>query len=120
LVSKGCATACRITDDVIDALQHCRLKAFYKLGGEVGSRCGYENLLIERRVNAQRKAIEKIRRECSETDVATHLDLSVAILRKELHLSLALVGMMNAIRSSSMRSAGPRVPQCSETFDINP
>ena len=80
--------ACRITDDVIDALQHCRLKAFYKLGGEVGSRCSYESLLIEQRVNAQRKAIEKIRREYSETDVATHRDLSVAILRKGTALTL--------------------------------
>ena len=112
--------ACKITDDVIDALQHCRLKAFYKLGGEVGSRCGYERLLIEQRAIAQRKAIEKIRREYTEPDVATHLDLSVANLRKELRLSLALGWMMSAIRSSSMRSARPRVPQCSETFDINP
>jgi len=74
--------ACRITDDVIDSLQHCRLKAFFKLGGEVGSRCGYESLLIEQRANAQCKAIEKIRREYSETEVATHLNLSVASLRK--------------------------------------
>jgi len=50
--------ACRITDDVIDSLQHCRLKAFFKLSGEVGSRCGYESLLIEQRANAKRKAIE--------------------------------------------------------------
>ena len=81
--------ACRITDDVIDSLQHCRLKAFFKLGGEVGSRCGYESLLIEQRANAQRKAIEKIRREYSETDVATHLDLSVANLRKGAALILS-------------------------------
>lgn len=74
--------ACRITDDVIDSLQHCRLKAFFKLSGEVGSRCGYESLLIEQRANAKRKAIEKIRREYSETEVATHLNLSVANLRK--------------------------------------
>ncbi len=80
--------ACRITDDVIDSLQHCRLKAFLKLNGEVGSRCGYESLLIEQRANAQRKAIEKIRREYSETDVATHLDLSVANLRRGAALIL--------------------------------
>jgi len=79
--------ACRITDDIIDSLQHCRLKAFLKLNGEVGSRCGYESLLIEQRANAQRKAIEKIQREYSETDVATHLDLSVANLRRGAALS---------------------------------
>lgn len=80
--------ACRITDDVIDALQHCRLKAFYKLGGEVGFRCSYESLLIEQRANAQRKAIEKIRREYSETDVATGLILSATNLRKGAALIL--------------------------------
>jgi predicted RecB family nuclease len=79
---------CKIADDVIDALQHCRLKAFYKLGGEVGSRSGYESLLIEQRANAQRKAIEKIRRDYSEPDVAPDLDLSVANLRKGTALIL--------------------------------
>jgi predicted RecB family nuclease len=74
--------ACRITDDVINALQHCRLKAYFRLRGEEGPRCGYEKLLIEQRANAQRKAIEKIRREYRETEVATDLDLSVANLRK--------------------------------------
>ena len=49
----------------------------------------YESLLIEQRANAQRKAIEKIRREYSETDVATNLDLSVANLRKGAALILS-------------------------------
>jgi predicted RecB family nuclease len=74
--------ACRITDDVINALQHCRLKAFFQLRGEAGAQCGYEKLLIEQRANAQRNAIEKIRREYSKAEVATDLDLSVANLRK--------------------------------------
>ena len=39
--------ACRITDDVINALQHCRLKAYFQLHGEAGAQCGYEKLLIE-------------------------------------------------------------------------
>ena len=38
----------RITDDVIDALQHCRLKAYFQLPGEQGTLSGYEKLLIER------------------------------------------------------------------------
>jgi predicted RecB family nuclease len=74
--------ASRITDDVINALQHCRLKAFFKLRGEAGAQCGYEKLLLEQRANAQRNAIEKIRREYSNAEVATDLDLSVASLRK--------------------------------------
>ena len=28
--------ACRITDDVINALQHCCLKAYFRLHGEEG------------------------------------------------------------------------------------
>jgi predicted RecB family nuclease len=74
--------AFRITDDVINALQHCRLKAYFQLRGEAGAQCGYEKLLIEQRANAQRKAIEKIRREYSKAEVAKDLNLSVANLRK--------------------------------------
>ena len=74
--------ACRITDDVVNALQHCRLKAFFQLRGEAGAQCGYEKLLIEQRANAQRNAIEKIRREYSKAEVATDLKLSVADFRK--------------------------------------
>jgi len=55
---RGYAMVCRITDDVINALQHCRLKAYFQLRGEEGAQCGYEKLLIEQRANAQRKAIE--------------------------------------------------------------
>jgi hypothetical protein len=73
---------CRITDDIINALQHCRLKAYFQLHGEAGAPCGYEKLLIEQRANVRRKAIEKIRREHSETEMATDLNLSVANLRK--------------------------------------
>ena len=73
---------CRITDDIINALQHCRLKAYFQLHGEAGSPCGYEKLVIEQRANVQRKAIEKIQRQYSKTELATDLDVSVANLRK--------------------------------------
>jgi len=79
----------KITDDVIDALQHCQLKAYFRLRGEEGAQSGYEKLLIEQRANARRKAIEKIRREYSETEVATGLNLSVANLRKGMAIILS-------------------------------
>jgi predicted RecB family nuclease len=66
----------------MDALQHCRLKAYFQLRGEQGTQSGYEKLLIEQRVNQQPKAIEKIRRDYSETEVAAGLSLSIANLRK--------------------------------------
>ena len=73
---------CRVSDDIIDALQHCRLKAYFKLHGQEGPKCGYEKLLIEQRANVQCKAHEKTRREYRETELATDLNLSVANLRK--------------------------------------
>ncbi|MBI5321859.1 TM0106 family RecB-like putative nuclease [Bradyrhizobium sp.] len=69
-----------ITDDVIDALQHCRLKAYFHLRGEQGSQCGYEKLLVEQRANAQPKAIEKIRRDYSGKEITTDLNLSAVNL----------------------------------------
>lgn len=53
----------KITSDVVDALQHCRLKAYYQLRGEQGIQSGYEKLLIEQRANHEPKIIEKIQRE---------------------------------------------------------
>lgn len=73
----------KITGDVIDALQHCRLKAYYQLHGEQGTKSGYEKLLIEQRANQEPRIIEKIQREYGEAEIATNLDLSLASLGKE-------------------------------------
>jgi hypothetical protein len=72
----------RITGAVIEAMQYCRLKAYFLLRGEEGIQSNYQKLLIEQRANLQPKAIEKIRHEYNETEVATDLNLSVANLRK--------------------------------------
>jgi hypothetical protein len=45
----------KITSEVIDALQHYRLKAYYQLRGEQGTQSGYEKLLIEQRANQEPK-----------------------------------------------------------------
>jgi hypothetical protein len=74
--------ASRITDNVIGALQHCRLKAYLRLHGEKGAQSDYERLLIEQRANVQRKVIEKIRREYEETELATDVTLTAPHLRK--------------------------------------
>jgi len=73
----------RITGDVIDALQHCRSKAYFQLHGEQGTPSEYGKLLVDQRANPQPKAIEKIRRDYNETELVTDLSLSVANLRKE-------------------------------------
>jgi predicted RecB family nuclease len=80
--------ASRITGDVIDALQYCALKAYLVLRGEEGVQSAYEKLLIEQRGSLQPKAIEKIRREYNETEVASDLKLSVASLRQGAALIL--------------------------------
>src|ERR1700756_5361229 len=66
--------------DVVDALQHCRLKAYYQLRGEQGTQSGYEKLLIEQRANLEPRIIEKIQREYGEAEIATNLNLSAASL----------------------------------------
>ena len=102
----------KITDDVINALQHCRLKAYFQLRGEKGAQCGYEKLLIEQRANAQRKVIKKIRREYSETEVATDVNLSLANLRNgtAFILRVRLDGDRHAVVFDALRNtdcAGP-------------
>ncbi len=72
----------KITGDILDALLHCRLKAYFQLRGEQGAQSGYEKFLIEQRANLEPKIIEKIRREFSQAETATDLSLSAAGLRK--------------------------------------
>jgi predicted RecB family nuclease len=58
------------------------LKAYFQLRGEQGSPSGYEKLLVEQRADLQPKVIGKIRREYSENEVATDLNLSAVNLRE--------------------------------------
>ena len=82
MVEKGHAMSTRITEDVIEALQYCRLKAYFQLRGEQGAPSGYDKLLIEQRANLKLRAIEKVRREYREPEVATELELTLVNLRK--------------------------------------
>lgn len=78
----------KITGEVIDALQHCRLKAYFQLHGEQGTQSGYEKLLIEQRANLEPKTIEKIRREYSQAETAIDLNLSTERLDEKASLVL--------------------------------
>jgi hypothetical protein len=82
VAAKGTKMGSKITDAVIEAMQHCRLKAHFLLRGEEGIQSSYEKLLIEQRANMKPKAIEKIRYEYRNIEVATDLDLSLANLRE--------------------------------------
>lgn len=74
--------ASRITNEIIDALQHCRLKAYSLLREEEETKSRYEELQIEQRAELRPKAINKVRHEYNVTDSATDLGLSVPNLRK--------------------------------------
>ncbi|MCP1849723.1 MULTISPECIES: TM0106 family RecB-like putative nuclease [unclassified Bradyrhizobium] len=78
----------KITGEVIDALQHCRLKAYFQLHGEQGTQSGYEKLLIEQRANLEPKTTEKIRREYSQAETSIDLNLSAESLGKKASLVL--------------------------------
>jgi hypothetical protein len=104
----------RITDDVIEALGHCRLKAYLLLHGEPPIQSRYEKLMIERRTNLRPKTIEKIRREHAKGGLATDITLSVAALRKG---ATAILGArfeddrhavhFDACQSARKRNPGP-------------
>src|SRR6266404_3651882 len=74
--------ASKITHDVLDAQQHCRLKAYFRLCGEEGTRSDFEKLLFDARQELRTKAIGKIRWQYAEGEVETDIPLSRAVLRK--------------------------------------
>jgi hypothetical protein len=58
---------------VLDAQQHCRLKAYFRLCREEGTKSEFETLLFDTRQELRVKAIRKIRRQCAEGDLATDI-----------------------------------------------
>jgi hypothetical protein len=49
--------ASKITNEILDAQQHCRLKAYVRLCGEEGTKADFETLLIHTRQELRVKAI---------------------------------------------------------------
>jgi hypothetical protein len=72
----------KITFDVLNAQQHCRLKAYVRLHNEEGTKCDFEKLVSEGRQERRAKAVRKIRRQYGEDGVETGISLSTAVLRK--------------------------------------
>ena len=71
-----------ISRAVLDAMQHCRLKAHLRLSGEEGTKSDFETLLIEARQDARTRAIGKIRRLYANGEMLTDVVLSRAVLRQ--------------------------------------
>ena len=74
--------AAKITHDVLDAQQYCRLKAYFRLCGEEGTKSDLEKLLFDARQELRTKAIGKIRRHYAEEEVDADISLSRSVLRK--------------------------------------
>jgi predicted RecB family nuclease len=71
-----------ITNEVLEALQHCRLKAYFLLHGEERARSDYEELLLAERAELRPKAMAKIERDYGAAEMAADLDVSIDNLRR--------------------------------------
>jgi hypothetical protein len=109
----------KITFDVLEALQHCRLKAYFALRGEEGGGSAYQELLLAQRAELRPKAIAKIERNYRKGEVVADLELSVANLRSGIPLSSPRAWRTTVIWSSSTASAGSWAPRSSGTFNTN-
>jgi predicted RecB family nuclease len=78
----------RITSDVLEALQNCRLKAYFALRGEEGGRSAYEDLLLAQRAELRPEVIAKIERDYREADIVDDIELSLANLRRGISFIL--------------------------------
>jgi predicted RecB family nuclease len=78
----------KITHDVLDAQQYCRLKAHFRLRGEEGTKSDVEKLMFDARQDLRTKAIAKIRRQYAEGEVETDISLSRAVLRRGMSFIL--------------------------------
>lgn len=70
-----------ITRDVLEAQQYCRLKAYFRLSGQEGTKSDFEILQIEALQELQAKANEGIRRQYAEINIETDISLSRTVLR---------------------------------------
>jgi predicted RecB family nuclease len=79
---RGAFMTSKITSETLEALQHCRLKAYFELRGEVGRRSAYEELQLAQRAELRAKAIAKIERGHINSEIESDLQLSIVNLRR--------------------------------------
>src|SRR5580692_1707232 len=73
--------ASKITRDVLESYLHCKTKGHLKLAGQQGTKCDYENLLVEQRAEVRRAAIEKIRARHPGEEILRSIPLTTASLK---------------------------------------
>ena len=68
--------------DVLEAILHCRYKAYLKLQGETGAKTDYDSLCDELREAVRIKATERIHRSCQDGEFLSAASVSTSILRQ--------------------------------------
>jgi predicted RecB family nuclease len=74
--------AAQITRDVLEGYLNCKYKAHLKLAVEQGIRSDYEGLLLERRGEVRRRAVDKIVARHKEDELARNVPLTAATLKR--------------------------------------
>src|ERR1051325_6053709 len=59
--------AAKITRDILESYLHCKFKGHLKITGQQGTKCDYENLLVEQRAEVRLASIDKIL-ACQDSD----------------------------------------------------
>jgi predicted RecB family nuclease len=80
---EGLDVTAKISREIITAHLNCKYKAHLKQAGEQGTQSDYEALLVERRGEVRLEAIDKILARYKEHQVARHVPLTTASLKRE-------------------------------------
>src|SRR4051812_10199961 len=79
---RGHVMPAKITRDVIEAYLNCRYKGHLKLAGARGEPSAYQALRLRERLDVRRRAIAAIHADHAQEDVASDLNLSLAVLKR--------------------------------------
>ena len=72
----------KITRDILEGYLNCKYKGHLKLTGQIGTKCDYETLLEENRVEAKLAAIEKILARYPGEEIPRNISLTTSALKQ--------------------------------------
>lgn len=74
--------AAKITRDILESYLHCKYKGHLKLTGQQGTKCDYETLLTETRVEVRLAAIDKILARHPGEEILRNVPLTTSALKQ--------------------------------------
>jgi hypothetical protein len=77
----------KITYDVLEAQQYCRLKAHRRLRGDIGTKSDFEKIVLDTHQEIRAKAVTKIRRQHGEDELERAFNCQSPSCAEELRLS---------------------------------